>query len=170
MLVYDPDRPDVRDLEGVHVALGYAVRLDEGRAPGPFDADGLDPVQEAAASVAQVVFDDGPVVVLHRHFQEFFGLPGGQVLQVGGLLDVRCVPVGPARSPVQLKAGQAVRKPEDRLTFGFRGCRLRAVRGRIVSVGMIASIGMNASVGMAASVGMIASARLTAMLTRFFWV
>ena len=140
MLIYDPDRPDVGDLEGVHVALGYAVRLDEGRSSGTLDADGLDSVQEAAAPVAQVVVDDGPVVVFYGQFQEFLRLPGRQVLQVCGLLYVRRVPVGPARSPVHLVAGQAVLETEYRLSFGRRRCTLLLVQGRIATAGRVASL------------------------------
>ena len=100
---------------------GMRVRLDEGGAPGPLDADRLDPVKEAAAPVAQVVFDDGPVVVLRGHFQEFFRLTGRQVLQVGRLFDVRgrC-----GRTPPEplcsWNPGRQSPKPEYRLSFGIR--------------------------------------------------
>lgn len=133
ILIHDPDRPDVGDLEGVHVALGYAVRLDVRRTPGPLDLYRFDAVQEAAAPVAQVVLDNGPVVVFHRHFQEFFRLSGRQVLHVRRLLEVRRVPVGPAGSLVQLVTGQAVSETKYRFLIGRSGCRLRRSRtGRVV--------------------------------------
>ena len=118
VFVDDPDRPDVRNLEGVHVALRHAIRLDEGRTPGPFDPHGLDPVQEAAAPVAQVVIDDGPVVVLYRHFQEFFRVLWRQVLHVGGLLEVRCAAVSPTRSLMQLVARKTISEPERGFLIG----------------------------------------------------